>query len=455
MRGLALLGSVSALALVTAAIYLFREAVPVLSLGVLYLFAVLPVAVLWGRRYAIAVAIASMLAFNFFFLPPKHTLRLADSENWFALAVYLATAVVVSDLAARARRRAAEAEQREREEALLAELSIALLQGERLTAELDRIGQAVARVLGGQRGRVELGRVGDPRPGETVLALEAGSRRVGALYLTADTEPDRSIQHRFIPALASLLAVAIEREELQREALAAERLRLSDSIKTTILRAVSHDLRSPLTAIRVAAESLMSASLHLSDEDRAGQLATVLAESRRLERLVANLLDLSRLQSGAAVPGRELIAADELVGQALGQVGGTDARVRVELPADVPLLEVDPIQVERALANLIENAIRFSPPAEEVVVVVSADATEVVIRVIDHGPGVDERDLERIFEPFEQSGEGDRHGTGLGLAISRGFANANGGSVRAESTPGKGASFVLTLPAAEVLPARL
>jgi two-component system, OmpR family, sensor histidine kinase KdpD len=130
-------------------------------------------------------------------------------------------------------------------------------------------------------------------------------------------------------------------------------------------------------------------------------------------------------------------------------------RVRVELPADVPLLEVDPIQVERALANLIENAIRFSPPAEEVVVVVSADATEVVIRVIDHGPGVDERDLERIFEPFEQSGEGDRHGTGLGLAISRGFANANGGSVRAESTPGKGASFVLTLPAAEVLPARL
>jgi two-component system sensor histidine kinase KdpD len=140
--------SVVSLALVTGAIYLFREAVPVLSLGVLYLFAVLPVAALWGRLHAVLVAVASMLAFNFFFLPPKHTFRLEDTENWFALAVYLVTGIVVSELAARARHRAAEAEQREREEALLAELSIALLQGEQLTAGLDRIAEAAARVLG-------------------------------------------------------------------------------------------------------------------------------------------------------------------------------------------------------------------------------------------------------------------------------------------------------------------
>jgi two-component system sensor histidine kinase KdpD len=171
--------SVVSLALVTGAIYLFREAVPVLSLGVLYLFAVLPVAALWGRLYAVVVAVASMLAFNFFFLPPKHTFRLEDTENWFALAVYLVTGIVVSELAARARHRAAEAEQREREEALLAELSIALLQGEQLTAGLDRIAEAAARVLGVERARLELTDEAAPELGENVLALNAGARRVG------------------------------------------------------------------------------------------------------------------------------------------------------------------------------------------------------------------------------------------------------------------------------------
>jgi two-component system sensor histidine kinase KdpD len=454
-RAFAIVGSVAALGLTTGAIYLFREAVPVLSLGVLYLFAVLPVAVLWGRVYAVAVAVTSMLAFNFFFLPPKHTLRLADRENWFALAVYLATAIVVSDLATRARRRTEEAEQREHEETLLAELSIALLQGERVTAELDRIGEAAARVLGARRGRIELTGGHAPQPGETVLKLNAGGRVVGTLFLTEQGPTDPSIRHRFLPALASLLAVAMEREELQREALAAERLRLSDSVKTTILRAVSHDLRSPLTAIRVAAESLMSSSVHLSEDDRERQLETVLAESRRLDRLVADLLDLSRLQTGAAAPLKELIAADELIGQVLGQLGETPLTVRVDLPEHLPLLEVDPVQVERALANLIENAIRYSPPSDEVVVVVTASATEALIRVVDHGPGIDERDLERIFEPFERSGEDERRGTGLGLAIARGFTHANGGHVRAESAPGQGASFVLTFPVAHALPAKL
>ena len=150
------LGSAAAVAVVTGVIFLFREAVPVLSLGVLYVFAVLPVAALWGRAYAIAVAVASMLAFNFFFLPPRHTLDLEDGANWFALAVYLVTAIVVSDLATGARRRAAEAAQREREEALLAELSIALLQGERLTGELDSIAAGVARLLGVDEARLEL-----------------------------------------------------------------------------------------------------------------------------------------------------------------------------------------------------------------------------------------------------------------------------------------------------------
>jgi two-component system sensor histidine kinase KdpD len=439
--------SVLALALVTGAIYLFREAVPVLSLGVLYLFAVLPVAVLWGRAYAILVAVASMLAFNFFFLPPKHTLRLEDGENWFALAVYLVTGIVVSELARRARRRAAEAEQREREEALLAELSIALLQGEQLIEGLDRVAEAAGRVLGVEGARVALTDAARAAPGETALPLEVGARRIGTIFIPEDSKPERSISARFLPALASLLAVALDRDALEREALAAERLRLSDSVKTAILRAVSHDLRSPLTAIRVAAESLASPALHLSTADRRRQLDTVRDESRRLDRLVANLLDLSRLQTGAATPRRELISIDELVGQALVALAGNDLGVRVELPADIPLVEVDAVQVERALVNLIENALRFSPANENVVVRVTASPTEAVVGVEDRGPGIAEPDLERIFEPFESASGDERQGTGLGLAIARGFTEANGGRIWAESS-GRGSSFMLAFPLA-------
>ena len=152
-----LAGSAAAVVLVTAAIFLLRESVPVLSLGSLYVLAVLPVAILWGRFWAVLVAIASMLAFNFFFLEPVHTFRLSDRSNWLALAVYLATAIAVSELSARARQRAAEAEQREREEALLGELSVALLQGESLVDELPRIGSATGSVLGVERARIELG----------------------------------------------------------------------------------------------------------------------------------------------------------------------------------------------------------------------------------------------------------------------------------------------------------
>jgi two-component system sensor histidine kinase KdpD len=448
-RAAALGSSLIALAVATGAIYLFREAVPVLSLGVLYLFAVLPVAILWGRAYAIFVAVASMLAFNFFFLPPRHTLRLEEGENWFALAVYLVTGVVVSELAARARHRAAEAEQREREEALLAELSIALLQGEQLTAGLERIGDAAGRVLGVAAARLELGPPGAAEPGEAAIELSAGGRRIGTLFIPAGEDPDLSIRERFVPALSSLLAVAVDREELEREALAAERLRLSDSVKTTILRAVSHDLRSPLTAIRVAAESLASPALRLSQEDRKRQLDTVREESGRLDRLVANLLDLSRLQTGVVTPRRELVAVDELIGQALAQLGRSEQSVRVELPADIPLVDVDSVQVERALVNLIENALRFSPLEDGVVLRVTTSPSEAIVSVDDSGPGIASHDLERIFEPFERASEGnERRGTGLGLAIARGFAEANGGRVWAESGSSRGSSFMLAFPLA-------
>jgi K+-sensing histidine kinase KdpD len=346
--------SVVAVAAVTGAIYGLRTVAPVLSLGVLYVFAVLPVAIGWGLLFAVPVSIASMLAFNFFFLPPVHTFALRDSENWFALAVYLVTGVVVSELAARARRRAVEAEEREREAAKLAEKTVE-----------------------------------------------------------------------------------------------AEALRRSDAAKTALLRAVSHDLRSPLTAIKAATEGLESTAFRLGSAERAELLAAIRLEAERLDRLVANLLDLSRLEVGAVNANPELWSVDELVGRALDALGLDATRVTVSLPEQVPLVEVDAGQIERALVNLLENALKFSSPEDRVSVSVDAGEGEVIVAVRDQGSGLRREDLESIFEPFQRGSAGSgRAGAGLGLAIVRGFAQANGGRVWAESE-GHGATFFLALPTVE------
>ena len=228
----------------TAAIALLDPHVPVLSLGVLYVFAVLPIAVFWGLAYAIPVSIASMLAFNFFFLPPIHTFTLADSRNWFALAVFLVTAVVVSELEARSRRQA-------RESALLAGVAASLLERERIGGELDRIAEGAARALQVERPSIELGDADRPMGGggDERYPLAAAGRRVGTLYLERPRQGSAAARRRLLPALASLLGVAIDRERLAREALEAEALRRSDAMKTAVLRAVSHDLRTPLMAI--------------------------------------------------------------------------------------------------------------------------------------------------------------------------------------------------------------
>jgi two-component system sensor histidine kinase KdpD len=239
--------------------------------------------------------------------------------------------------------------------------------------------------------------------------------------------------------------VAIDRERLGRRAVEAEALRRSDAIKTAILRAVSHDLRSPLTAIRAATEGLESESLELTEADRTALLGTIDVEAKRLDRLVGNLLDLSRLELGAAEPKPELWTVESLVGQALAELGSGAERVLVSLSTDLPPIEVDGAQIELVLVNLLDNALKFSSPAEPVELRGECRNGDVVVRVLDHGPGLSASDLERIFEPFEQ-GRAASRGTGLGLAIARGFAHANGATLEAELPKEGGASFVLSVP---------
>ena len=432
-----------AVTLVTALIGLLQPHVPVLGLGVLYVVGVLPIAIVWGLPYAVLVSIASMLAFNWFFLPPVHTFTLADSRNWFSLAAFVATGIVVSQLAARLRRQA-------RESSLLAGIATSLLERGGVGAELERIAADAAAVLEVERASITLGGVrADAASDDEQHALTAGGKQVGAIHLAGRRRGSARARRRLLPALASLLGVAIDRERLAAEAVEAEALRRSDVIKTALLRMVSHDLRTPLMAISTSASALARDDLELDTADRADLLATIVAESERLDHIVDNLLDLSRLQAGAAEPDRRLWEVDELIVQALDELGEDGRRVDVSFPEESPQVLVDAHQIRRVLVNLLENALKYSPSDQHVRVQVGATRTEVFLRVVDRGPGVPAAETRRIFEPFQRGvGAARERGAGLGLAIAQGFAEANGGRVSLESRTDQGATFVLALPAA-------
>jgi two-component system sensor histidine kinase KdpD len=220
-------------------------------------------------------------------------------------------------------------------------------------------------------------------------------------------------------------------------------------LKTALLRAVSHDLRSPLTAILASAGALANPELALDEADREALADAIRDEARRLDRVVGDLLDLSRLEAGAAEPHRELWPVDELVSQALAGVAAGAERVVVELAADAPPVRVDAAQVERALANLVENALKFSPSGSAVVVRAEHGATELRIHVVDRGSGLTPAERETVFQPFRRGerAAGGVRGAGVGLAIARGFAEANGGRIWTQDDP-TGGHFVLSLPLA-------
>ncbi|MDO8202094.1 ATP-binding protein [Conexibacter sp. CPCC 205762] len=249
----------------------------------------------------------------------------------------------------------------------------------------------------------------------------------------------------WVALIVFLVAAAIERETLQQDLVETRALRRSDDIKTALLRAVSHDLRSPLTAIATAGEALSSPSL--TDEERAELAAAVTGEAQRLSRLVDKLLDLSRLQGGAADPRTDWVAVEELLRAAIEETPH-GAGFNVGIDRDLPLVRADAVQLERAFANLLENAARYGGD-QPVAVRARAVGQRLLIRIVDQGPGIPGRELERIFEPFYRAPErrGDGHvGSGLGLAVVRGFVEANGGRVWAESLPGQGTTFVVELP---------
>ena len=441
-RGVAsgLLAAVISVAAITVAIYGLREVVPVLSTGVVYLLAVLLVSTGWGLWFGLLTAVLSTAAFNFFHLPPENAFSIAEGENWVGLAMFLVAAAVTSTLAGAVRARAREADRKRAEADLTAEMARLLLSGESLEHSLQRVGQRIADAFDLPAVAVHSSwTAGDER--RRALPLIADGSRVGTVMVPADIDEAalKALEHRVIPALETLLGAARRRGELEAQLIETETLRRANVLKTTLLRSVSHDLRSPLTAIATAAGGLQSRTL--SDEQRRELASVVIAESARLERLVRNLLDLSRLQVGGAEPRADWCSIEEVLQAAVDSVPARAGMFDVELDPDLPLLRADAAQLERALANILENAARFAG-TQPVTIRGRLVGQDVLLQIRDRGPGVRREDLERIFEPFYRTGN-NHAGSGLGLAIARGFVEVNGGRVRAESVPGRGTCFVV------------
>jgi two-component system sensor histidine kinase KdpD len=441
--------AVASVALTTLLVSALKDAAPVVSLGVLYLLGVLLVSSVWGARLGVAAAVASALAFNYFHIPPTGRFTIAQTENWVALAVFLVVAVVASSLAESARARAAEAEERRGEADLSAELARLLLRGDDLHSALATAAQRLAAALGLPSAALESGVV-EPGEGRMALALHDGARQIGTLLLPAGL-PGRTLRRvheRIVPALESLLAAGVERDAMLSERVETSALRRSDVLKTALLRAVSHDLRSPLTAIRTAAEPLQAE--RIAEDDRREMGAVVAEETERLSRLIDKLLDLSRLEADTAEPRPEWCSLDEVVHAAIDSIGIPQDAFRVQL-ADAPPVRADAAQLELAFANLLENAARYSG-GHPVLVRGGPAHDRILVRIVDRGPGIPVAEQKRIFEPFHRLGpaNGTHRGAGLGLAIARGFLEVNGGRVSVESLPGQGAAFVVQLPLAPV-----
>jgi two-component system, OmpR family, sensor histidine kinase KdpD len=431
-----------AVAATTALVYPLAHIAPVVALGVVYLVAVLLVSSVWGGWLGAATALASALAFNFFHIPPTGRFTISEAENWVALAVFFVAALVASTLAERARVQTREAQERRQEADLAAEAARLLLRGASLDEALPTVSQRVAHMLELPSAAIELRAVeGDER--RMALPLD-----VGTLLVPADLPPHviERLRERVVPALEAILGAAIERDALQREVVETQALRRSDDLKTALLRAVSHDLRSPLTAILTAAGALDSTAL--SAEEHRELVADIAAEAERLSRLVDNLLDMSRLEARRAEPRVEWCSIEEVLLAAVDDVALPPGTFALALDADLPLIRADAAQLERAFANLLENSARYSG-GHPVSVRARAVGPRVVVRVVDRGPGVPAAETARIFEPFYRGGSNTANGhrgSGLGLAIVRGFVEANGGRVWVESLPGQGSSFVVELP---------
>jgi two-component system sensor histidine kinase KdpD len=429
----------------------------------LYLLLVVGVALVGGFYPALAAAVAASLLLNWYFTPPVGTFTIAERNNVLALLVFVVVAAAVSAVVERAARRTREAARAAAEAATLAALAGSVLQGANpLAALLDQIretfGLTAVSLLERPTGRLDdsgwlvaaaVGQAPPSTPAEADVQVPVGE----TVTLAATGPPPRPEDLRVLSAFAAQAATALERQHLTQQAEQAHGAVEADRMRSALLAAVSHDLRSPLASAKAAVGSLRSHDVTWTPSDRDELLATADESLDRLIRLVENLLDLSRLQAGALSVFIRPVALDEIIPLALDDLGPGGQDVVVRLPEDLPDCLTDAALLERVVANLIANALRHSPPGSPPLLSASTLSDRIEIHVVDHGPGIAPAHRGQMFAPFQRLGDTDNtSGVGLGLALSRGLTEAMGGSLTPQETPGGGLTMIVSLPSAGTPP---
>jgi two-component system sensor histidine kinase KdpD len=455
----------------TVALASLRSSLNLTSDVLLFLLAVILVALVGGFAPAVLAAIAASLLLNWYFTPPIHAFTISQANNALALGVFVGVALLVSRVVDIAARRTKQAARANAESELLTTTAGSVLRGQQgLSALLERVREAfgmdsvtLLECAGpdsdAPRGTPEgqnrsmsgswhvVASYGEPTvatPEEADVEVPVADGLSLALRGRALPASDR----RVLGAFASYAAAALDQQRLAAEAQAAKPIAAADRMRTALLAAVSHDLRTPLASAKAAVTSLRSRDVTWAAEDREELLATADESLDRLTHLVDNLLDMSRLQAGALSLFPRPVGLDEIVSQALDNLDPAARRITVDIPVSLPEINVDPAILERVVVNLTENALRYSPAGQPPLLTASSLGDRVELRVVDRGPGIPEQDKDKMFVPFQRLGDTDNTtGVGLGLALSRGLTEAMGGTLTAEDTPGGGLTMTVSVPA--------
>ena len=437
----------------------------------------------YGFIQGVAASVLCGFCFNYFFLPPVGTLTIHDPQNLAAFAVFLITGVAANHLSSSARRKAEESERRRQDVGRLYEVSKVILSELVPETAWPMLPQRVIEIFGFDA--CAIARASETRQWKAVaptaeggsivwhpemldildsvsktgiaweakdasgrtmicLPLRAGHENAGALMCASP-----KVERTTIEAIAGLVSVALERMAILEELSRTEALKQSNSLKSAILASVSHDLRTPLTSIRAAVENLMSTDVEWEEGARREFHSVIKEEVDRLSRLVQNLLEMARIDAGECQPARDWSSISDLVEDVLARTADALAyhQVRVDIPQAPPQVLWDERLVGQALANVLDNAGRYSPSGSEVRLRVELAGEEVLIHVEDQGPGIPAEEVPRIFERFYRGRAAGKNGTGMGLAIARGILEAHGGTISVESAPGRGSTFTVAIPA--------
>ncbi|MGQ0608642.1 MAG: sensor histidine kinase [Chloroflexota bacterium] len=500
-----LAAALAACAVATAVVAVLPPGLWLTSGVLVFLIAVVVVSVLAGRAPGIVASLVSFVVFDYLFVEPRLSLTISNPNEWVALLAFLVVSVITSQLAAAQRDRLLDAEAGEREARMLHDLTDLLAGGpfadalaavsERLRLELGAEAVTISVHAGDVSGRAEAGSAdgrsalratpgamsvlaeGRPAsatetssPGRWLRVLPAyraagktprnvaqapirrGSDLLGQLQVKWESASAIGVgEARLLDTAAGQLAVAVERERLRERATQAEILRRTSELKSALLHAVSHDLRTPLSSIIGAAGSMLQADVEWSPDERRDFLETIDQEAQRLNRIVGNLLDLSRIQGGTLVPALDWHDPVLVLREALHRLTPStrEHRLIISVPDDLPPVFIDPVEIDQVIANLVENAVKYTPRGGEIAVSAAVAEGELRVSVADEGPGVSKEALPRLFEPFYRAPSASTvRGSGLGLAVARGLVDAHGGRIWAEDGDGRGARFTFVIPSA-------